>query len=352
MRLADFQRELKRKNIPLSLIFNLEDQLNHNFFYFTRYDGYGCLVVPASGNPVVITPPMEEERARATTPLRVVKYATSFSETLRTIMGNPKRVGLDYGSVSLLFHRTLRKRMKHASLIDVSAIIRELRMVKTETELTYLQRACAISDSILRSCFDHFRKFKTEKDVYRFLDQETRNHNCVFSFDPIVASGSNASMPHHKPQNVRLKQGFCVIDFAVKYKGYCSDTTRTVYLGKPSLKELQFYQFILDTQEYITTQYVPGRKCADLFHATVKALGKQGKYFIHGLGHGVGVEIHEPPSLGPKSDEVLKENMTVTNEPGVYFPKKLGIRIEDTLVVTNNRPKVITRIPRVLRIIK
>jgi Xaa-Pro aminopeptidase len=352
MRIKDFQKELRRKGIPIALVFNLDDQPNPNFCYFTRYDGYGTLVVPASGSPCVIVPQMEEHRARLTTPLRVVVYRKSFFETLKAVIGRPKTIGIDHGSVSLLFHRILRKRMRRTQFEDISAIIKELRMVKTGEELAWLTKACKMSDDILASCFDKFKRFKTEKDVYRFLDAETRARDTVFSFDAIVASGSNAAMPHHKPLDAKLKRGFCVIDFGVKHKGYCSDTTRTVYLGTPPRKDIELYNFTLEAQEHVTTLYTRGAACKDIFEASVKSLGKYGKYFIHGLGHGVGVEIHEPPSLGPRSEETLTPGMAVTNEPGVYFPDKLGIRIEDTLIVTGGKPKIITKIPRVLRIIR
>lgn len=352
MRIHDFQKELRRKNIHVALIFNFDDHPNPNFYYFTRYDGYGCLAVPASGKPVVIAPQMEEERARHTTHLRVVAYHKSFFETLQRIIGRPKRVGIDYGKVSLLFHHNLKKRMGRVTFVDVSIIVKNLRMVKTETELAFLKKACVMSDAILGSCFDQFKRFETERDVYRFLDQETRDRDSVFSFDAIVASGSHASQPHHKPREVKLKQGFCVIDFGVKYQGYCSDTTRTLFLGKPSAKELSLYHHVLDAQEQTTTLYQPKAACAMLHDTATKKLGAYGKYFIHSLGHGVGVEVHESPSLGPKSEETLAAGMVVTNEPGVYFPSKLGMRIEDTIIITNKKPQIITRIPRTLRIIK
>jgi len=352
MRIKDFQKELRRKGLPVALLFNLEEHLNPSFYYFTRYDGYGCLVVPATGKPLVIVPPMEEERAKGTTPLHVLAYRKSFAGTLQRVIGKPRNIGIDHSTVPILSHRRLRKRMPRTRFADVSTIIDRLRIVKTETELSYLRKACAMSDDILRTCFDHFKTFKTEKDVYRFLDQETRNGDSVFSFDAIVASGGNASQPHHRPADVKLKKGFCVIDFGVKYQGYCSDTTRMVYLGRPSQKELALYQLMLDAQEHVTTLYTPGARCSAVFDASVKALGTYGKYFIHGLGHGIGVEVHEPPSLGPHTEERLAAGMTVTNEPGVYLPGKLGIRIEDSIIVTKKKPEIMTRIPRVLRIIR
>src|SRR3989338_891165 len=110
MRVHDFQKELKKKHIPVALIFNFDDQVNPNFYYFTQYDSYGCLAVPAEGKPCIVAPQMEAERARVTSPSPVIAAnKKSFSETLQDVIGKPKIVGIDYGAISLLFHRSMRK---------------------------------------------------------------------------------------------------------------------------------------------------------------------------------------------------------------------------------------------------
>ncbi len=157
-------------------------------------------------------------------------------------------------------------------------------------------------------------------------------------------------MPHHEPMNIKIKKGFCVIDFGVKYKGYCSDITRTIYVGKPSKKEQQIYNTLLNIQKNTINQIIQNKKCPELYNFVNESLGKYKKYFTHGLGHGVGVEIHEMPNLTLNSRDKIKNNMIFTIEPGIYFPRKFGIRIEDTILF-KNRPIQLTKTSKDLIII-
>ena len=166
----------------------------------------------------------------------------------------------------------------------------------------------------------------------------------------IVASGSNASSPHHKPSNAKIKKGFCVIDFGVKYRGYCSDITRTVYAGRPSLKEKEIYNSLLKIQEEAINLAKNNKKCSELYDFVNESLGKYKKYFTHGLGHGVGVEIHEMPNLTLNSKDRIKDGMAFTIEPGIYISGKFGIRIEDTILF-KNRPIALTKTSKDLLII-
>lgn len=142
-------------------------------------------------------------------------------------------------------------------------------------------------------------------------------------------------MPHHEPSNTKIKKGFCVIDFGVKYKGYCSDITRTICIGKPSDKEKETYNSLLAIQKNTINQIRSGKKCSELYDFVNNSLGKHQKYFTHGLGHGVGTQIHEMPNLSLNSKDRIKNNMVFTIEPGIYFPGKYGIRIEDTIFFKN-----------------
>ena len=170
------------------------------------------------------------------------------------------------------------------------------------------------------------------------------------SFNPIVASGKNASMPHYAPAAKKIMKGFCVIDFGVKYKGYCSDITRTVYVGKPSKKEKEIFNMLLTIQKNAINKIKSSKKCSELYDFVNNSLGKYKSNFTHGLGHGVGVEIHELPNLTLNSKDRIKNNMVFTIEPGIYFPKRFGIRIEDT-VLFKNKPIVLTKTSKDLLIV-
>ena len=162
------------------------------------------------------------------------------------------------------------------------------------------------------------------------------------AFKTIVASGKNSSFPHHTTKNKKLQRGFCIIDYGVRYKGYCSDTTRTVYLGKPSKKEVEIYNKVLQVQKDAIFMLEPGKTCGEIDASVRKVLGDR---FTHGLGHGVGIEIHEMPSFQPDSKHVLENNMVFTIEPGVYYESIYGIRIEDT-VLLKGKAVCLTKAPK------
>jgi len=216
------------------------------------------------------------------------------------------------------------------------------------------RKACAIADTIFKQLIVGLKKrsFNTELDIYNFLMDKTKENNCVVSFPPIVAMQENAYEIHHIPDDSKLKKGFLMIDFGVKYKSYCSDCTRTFYIyGKPSKKEKEFYNLILEAHLTALNHTAPGVYAADIDLIARTVLQDYPWAFVHSTGHGVGKKIHQPPSLYPGYKFKLKKNQTITIEPGLYFKNKFGIRIEDTLIVKEN-PEVLTKIPKKLIIIK
>ena len=181
------------------------------------------------------------------------------------------------------------------------------------------------------------------------MEYEVKNKGCGLAFPTIVASGKNSSKAHHQTENTKLKKGFCVIDFGIRYKNYCTDTTRTIYLGKPSKKEIKLYNLLLNIQKNIIKKIKLNEKCSELFKEANKNLGKYAKYFTHGLGHGFGIKIHELPNLTEKSMDRIKENSVFTIEPGIYS-KNSGIRIEDDILVTKDNVEILTKIDKKLLI--
>ncbi len=161
-----------------------------------------------------------------------------------------------------------------------------------------------------------------------------------------MASGKAGSIPHHEPKKIKLRKGFCVIDFGVKYEGYCSDITRTIYLGLPTEKEIKIYNRLLGIQRKIIENIKPGKKCNEAYLETITLLDEYSENFTHGLGHGIGLNIHELPNLKSDSDETFKNNMIFTIEPGIYFENKFGIRIEDDVLIRNGKPIVLTKVQK------
>jgi len=223
--------------------------------------------------------------------------------------------------------------------------------MSSNKEIKYITKSCNIASNILNKCIKNIKNFKNEIEVADFLKKETKKHSCKLAFKPIVAIANNAAVIHHKPNRRKLKKGFLIIDFGVKYKGYCSDITRTIYIGKPSKREKQLYNLVLKTQLLAIKKIKVGMKCSDIYDIASTSLGNYKKYFLHRLGHGVGKRIHESPSLGPKNKRKIKNNIALTIEPGIYLKKKFGIRIEDTILLKKNKVKILTNIPKKLIVV-
>lgn len=222
-------------------------------------------------------------------------------------------------------------------------------MELSKKEIRYIKKSCKITDKIFKELFNDIKIFKTEKDIYGFLLKKIKENNCKPAFPPIVAN--NNWIIHPKPRKYRLKKGFLIIDFGVKYKGYCSDETRTIFLGKPSKKDTRLYNLVLKVQETAIRNLKPGILGSDFHIRHANLFGRYKKYFIHALGHGLGYKmIHMKPAMHPKSKDVFKKGMVITIEPGLYIKNKYGIRIEDTVLI-KNKPELLTRTTKKLIII-
>ncbi|MAE42695.1 hypothetical protein CMO93_02905 [Candidatus Woesearchaeota archaeon] len=356
MKIKEIKTLLEKKKANYALFYNLNSlSTNPNMFYFSQYSGLGALIIPKKQAPLLIVPEMEFQRAKKGNIKRAYsmdkkKFFESIHNIIKKRKLNSKNIAIDNNNFTLNAHKHFKKQFKRTKTKDISLDCLKLRQTKTQKEIQILKKSCDYASKILKKTINQFKSLKTEAEVAAFLEYESKKLGLDISFPPVVASGSNASIPHHEPANKKLKKGFCVMDFGVKYKGYCSDITRTIYLGKPNKKEKEIYNFLLNIQKNIIKNIKIGNECSKIYENCVKDLKKYSKYFTHGLGHGVGVEIHELPNLTLNSKDKIQENTVFTIEPGIYIPKKLGIRIEDTILM-KKRPINLTKIPKDLLIV-
>lgn len=225
-------------------------------------------------------------------------------------------------------------------------------MMNKSEKIKNISAACKITDKVFVKLVRELKKnsFKTEQDIYNFLQKETKANKVRFSFKPVIAIGKNAFDIHHFPDTSKLIKGFLMIDYGVRYKGFASDCSRTFYLGKPSKYDKYLYNLVLMAQETALNHAQPGVHAADIDLIARSVLQKYYKNFVHAAGHGVGKRIHEYPRVSPKSNSILKKDRVITVEPGLYFKNKLGIRIEDTIVV-RDKPIILTKFTKELIII-
>jgi len=234
----------------------------------------------------------------------------------------------------------LKKISKGIKFKKAGNIIEQIRQIKTNEELRLTKKSQKINEKILQDVKKILKKGISEKDVEWFILSKTREYGCEEpAFNPIVAFGSNSSIPHHQNSNRKLKKGDVVlIDMGVKYKGYCSDMTRTFFTKKPSTLQAKVYNIVLSAQKAAIHKLKHGASIFTINKAARNIIDKAGykENFQHGLGHGTGLNIHELPNLGAEKDTKLQQNMITTIEPGIYIEKDFGIRIEDMVIISRS----------------
>ena len=350
-KILNVRKVLKERGLSAIVLLNTSlNKSDPNINYFLGRTFEYCALVFSKNTSYLIVPALEYGRGKDA--LKNMKGAKlkliqqrNFSEILQGLHIKG-RIGLNFESITLSEHHRL-KTLKN-KIVDVSSELKDLRMQKTPHEIKNIKEAAHIADKILlRLLFAlennyKTKRFQTEKEVQNYLLSETHKQGLKTSFKPIVASGKNSAFPHHDSTG-RLTRGFCIIDFGVKYHGYCSDMTRTIYFGTPNKKDTALYETVLEANNGCIEYSQAGKRCSEIDAHCKKILGKNSKYFIHGLGHGIGVEIHEGPTLNKHSKDILEDGMVFTIEPGVYIPRYGGVRIEDDVLVSQDGKEVLTK---------
>jgi Xaa-Pro aminopeptidase len=243
-------------------------------------------------------------------------------------------------------------------LVRAAGTVEALREIKDDGEVALLRLACEAADAALADLVERggLRPGRTERQVARELESLMFDHGAdAISFETIVAAGANSAIPHHRPTDAVLANGdFVKIDFGALVAGYHSDMTRTFVLGKAADWQLEIYALVADAQRAGREALSPGADLRDVDGAARQIIvdAGYGELFGHGLGHGVGLQIHEAPGIGATSTGTLLAGAVVTVEPGVYLPGRGGVRIEDTLVVPDGgTPELLTRFPKELAIL-
>lgn len=262
-----------------------------------------------------------------------------------------KKVGIEGLVMTVAEHAYLSKEL--AGVEFKSIALDTLRQVKDAAEIDCIRRACEIADDAFEKVLEFIKPNVREIEVAAELEYLMRRFGSErAAFDTIVASGWRGSLPHGTATDKKICAGELVtMDFGATFNGYCSDITRTICVGRASIEQKKIYNAVLDAQLYGLEIITAGKGGKELDEAVRKNLEDAGigEYFVHGLGHGVGLEIHEEPRLSKRSKcEQLLPNMIVTDEPGVYIENFGGVRIEDTVLVTSGRAKSLTRSPKTL----
>ncbi len=276
------------------------------------------------------------------------KQLDHLKEILKELGG--KKIGFQEDKVTLSFYKKLvqDKYLKKA-LLGYEGFINDIRMIKTEEEIGIIKKAVEKTDIIFSRIVENIKDFKTELDLRRnIIDLIFQMKGTGESFPSIVASGKHSSIPHYETSDSQIIWNApLLIDMGMRYKGYCSDFTRTLFLGKIDSEIEKIYEIVKEAHLAVVEKVKSGVSVKDLDLTAREVIKKYGydNYFIHSTGHGVGIEIHEPPRISKNSDEILQENTVFTIEPGIYIPGKGGVRLENIVVCRKETAEVLTKTP-------
>lgn len=264
-----------------------------------------------------------------------------------------ENVGFEEDYITYSKYKEYMHKFRINNFVEATKIIESLRMIKDNEEIEYIKKACKITDDCFNMIIQYIKPGMTEIQVARKIQDFYRDFAEGESFETIVASGENTSKPHAIPTNRKIeKQDIVLIDMGCKVKGYCSDMTRTIFIGEPTEEQLKIYNLVLKNQKQVLDDIQEGKNIKNLSRKLENNFAEYGYDMIHSLGHGVGLEIHEKPFVNSKNDNSLKENMVITDEPGIYLPGNFGIRIEDTVLVKKQGHQALTESTKECIIIK
>lgn len=356
-------------NIHLSRIQKLQQQFRdyqvegilfsnmNNIRYLTGFTGSeGALILSAKSALLLVDGRYTTQARSEVQPIPVIQYSNKIQcieQAVRDL--HLQTIGFEAAFVTVEMYHDLTQRIKKAMFIPLDNSLRLLRARKDRQEIAAMKQAAAIASEAVAWLAGFIKPGLTELDTAFQLEMAARRAGAEqLAFETIVASGENAALPHAKPTNRKIKKGdFIVIDFGVKYQGYCSDETCTFAIGELTAHQKNAYRAVLKAHDEAISAIKAGIAAADVDALARRVLGKKySRYFVHGTGHGVGLEVHEAPRLAPASQHVLEAGMVVTVEPGLYFPGLWGIRIEDTVYVKNNCCEIITKMNKNFTVIK
>ena len=258
-----------------------------------------------------------------------------------------RRIGFESGNFAYSQFAALKKALRNKKLVPLDGAIESLRMIKDDYELECIKDSCETGCKVMNYATQSLRPSVSEVWVRDRIEAYMAQKGIRRAdFDIIVASGINASMPHAPASEKKIRNGeMVVIDLGTMNYGYNSDLTRTVFLGRIDRKSLSIYRVVSDAQEKAIEKIRPGVQAKYIDSIARQYISQKGlgKYFIHSLGHGIGMETHEKPRLSINNSQLLEKNMTITVEPGVYVPGLGGIRIEDVVLVTEHGHEILTK---------
>lgn len=328
-----------------------------NLRYMSGFTGTSAMLVILLNKAYLLTDFRYIAQATSQAPdYEVVDAGSDFFQSVKDLAQGAKRIGFEEDYMTYAMYLELKAAASNAELVEQAKLLTGLRSIKEPEELEKLRQAVKIADD----AYAHILKFvefgMTEEEISLELEFSMRRAGASGgSFDFIVASGWRGSMPHGVASSKTLHRGeLLTLDFGAVYQGYCSDITRTFALGEVDEKHHEIYEIVLKANKAGIAAIKPGLKGKEVDAVARKIIEEAGygDYFGHGLGHSVGLAIHESPRFSLREEQIIEPGMVITVEPGIYLPDWGGVRIEDMIVVTANGCEVLTQAPKEFIIIE
>ncbi|MBN2272747.1 MAG: aminopeptidase P family protein [Bacteroidales bacterium] len=332
-----------------------------NVTYLSDFTGDSSVLIVSPDRCILLTDGRYTEQAGNECPgeIEVFKWLNNKRfgvETYQYIVKELKikRLGFEGHVMSFSSYESLRKGLSGIELINMEGCVEKIRQVKDAMEIGFLKTACEISVKALEKTLPLVKEGVTEKEIAARLDYYLRDQGAdAISFDTIVLTGPRTSLLHGKPGKHKIRKGdYVLFDFGALYKGYHADISRTFVIGKPDEQQKELYNIIQKAQMAGVMSLIPGMSGRDPDTVVRKHIPENYiSYYYPGLGHGVGLQIHETPFLGQSSEALLENNMVLTVEPGIYIPGWGGLRIEDTVWIKDDGAAILTDFPRDMMIL-
>ena len=353
-RLRGVQGAIEQRRLDALMVTNLP-----NIRYLSGFTGSAGVLVVTAREQVLLTDGryteqarQEVEGAKVKIKIKIVKKS-ALAAAAEWFQKHSRltRIGIEAAHMTVAERASLAQSIaKPARLIAAPPIVEPLRMIKDAGEIAAIRTACHLGVQLFRTLTESLRPGVAESQAAGELEYAARQAGVEqMAFSTIIAGAERSALPHGRASSAAIpQQGFVVCDFGVILAGYCSDMTRTVHVGRPQPEARSSYEAVREAQQSALDAVKPGVTAGEVDHAARKLLYNRGlgKFFTHSTGHGLGLEIHEAPKLAAAGTEVLRPGMVVTVEPGVYLPGKWGVRIEDTVVVTETGCEILTPCPK------
>ena len=347
-KLSSVRVRMQSENLDAIIITNLK-----NIYYLSAFWGTaGTILVTQKAQYLLTDSRYSIEAREATVDFEIVETREAFVEIAKLLKKEGvSQVGFEDG-VTYAEFQTMQYQLAGLTLHATTSFIETQRQIKSPSEIATIKKACAISDQAFNDLLKFVEPGKTEIEIANFLDFKMRDLGASgISFDTIVASGKRSALPHGRATHKPIEFGDTVtVDFGCYYDHYASDMTRTFFVGEVSPKMQEIYHVVQQAQQAVTNISAPGLTYADYDRAArdmIETAG-YGEAFSHGIGHGLGLDVHEIPYFSKTSQECLAEHMVITNEPGIYLENIGGVRIEDDLHITSQGVEVLTLAPKEL----